>query len=81
MFIGFAGDAYKKENDVTLDKGQQVQLGATSTPSASWRERVDGAGQGHAGGEHRGHRDGKPYATMQPAKWSFPHHEEEPPTT
>jgi len=80
MFIGFAGDAYKKEGDFTVDKGQKVALGPyvltyqgvtnTSAPDKDMlTATVDVT------------RDGKAYTTLYPAKWAYRHHEDEPPTT
>jgi cytochrome c-type biogenesis protein CcmF len=80
MFIGFAGDAYKKEGDFTVEKGQTVALGPyvltyqgvtnTSAPDKDMlTATVDVS------------RDGKPYTTLHPAKWAYRHHEDEPPTT
>ena len=80
MFIGFAGDNYKKEVDATLERGKTVTLGR-------YVLRFDGL-------EHDSDsvkdmttarvtvtRDGKPYTTMRPAKWAYRHHEDEPPTS
>jgi cytochrome c-type biogenesis protein CcmF len=80
MFVGFAGDGYKKEGDFTVEKGQQVSLG-------QYTLRYDGV-------EHTSAPDkdmttanitvtvgGKPYAMLHPAKWSYRHHEDEPPTS
>lgn len=80
MFIGFAGDAYKREGDFTVDKGQAVSLGkytlryqGAQTSSAPDKDMLTATVDVTVGG--------KPYATMHPAKWSYRHHEEEPPTT
>src|SRR6185312_6835183 len=82
MFVGFAGDAYKVEKDFILDKGQQVQVGSTK-----YTLRYTGVNTSTAPDKDtlaatiEVQKDGKPYVTMYPAKWSFRHHEDEPPTT
>ena len=80
MFVGFAGDAYKKEGDFTVEKGQKVAVGKYTLE--------------YQGVEHSSAADkdmttatiavtvgGKAYASLHPAKWSYRHHEDEPPTT
>jgi cytochrome c-type biogenesis protein CcmF len=80
MFIGFAGDFYKKEADFTMERGQQVSLG-------SYTVRYDGAANESAADKDMltatmtVTHEGKPFAVMHPAKWSYRHHEDEPPTT
>jgi cytochrome c-type biogenesis protein CcmF len=80
MFVGFAGDAYKTERDFTVEKGQQVSIGhynltyrgltSTSAPDKDMvTATVDVT------------KDGKLFTTLHPAKWSFRHHEDEPPTS
>jgi cytochrome c-type biogenesis protein CcmF len=80
MFVGFAGDAYKKESDYTVEKGQKVALGEyqltyqgvafSSEPDKDMTTAtVDVT------------KNGKPYTVLHPAKWAFRHHEDEPPTS
>jgi cytochrome c-type biogenesis protein CcmF len=80
MFVGFAGDSYKKEHDYTIDKGEQVSLGhyalkytGITQSSAPDKDAVTA--------NIEVLRDGKPYTTMHPAKWTFRRHEDEPPTS
>jgi cytochrome c-type biogenesis protein CcmH/NrfF len=80
MFFGFAGDGYKREGDFTVEKGQQVSLG-------QYTLRYDGVKQTSAPDKEMLTATltvtvaGKPYATLHPAKWSYRHHEDEPPTS
>ena len=53
MFVGFAGDAYKKETDATLEKGKQVTLGQLHAPLRRARHDVDAARRTVADREHR----------------------------
>jgi cytochrome c-type biogenesis protein CcmF len=80
MFVGFAGDSYKKEHDYTIDKGEQVSLG-------HYALKYTGITQSSAPDKDaltaniEVLRDGKPYTVMHPAKWTFRRHEDEPPTS
>jgi cytochrome c-type biogenesis protein CcmF len=81
MFIGFAGGAYKQETEVTLEKGQQATLGRYTT-------RFLGLGTQEtpekkivvADVELLRGKEMKSLGHVAPAKWYFPHHEEEPVT-
>jgi cytochrome c-type biogenesis protein CcmF len=80
MFIGFAGDGYKREGDYTVEKGKAVSLGkytlryeGVQTSSAPDKDMLTATIDVTVAG--------KPYATMHPAKWSYRHHEDEPPTS
>lgn len=81
MFIGFAGQTYQKENDVTLDKGQSTKLARfeltyvghtdSSDPQKEMTEvqltvREQGTGRTFE---------------LRPAKWAYRGHEDEPPRT
>jgi cytochrome c-type biogenesis protein CcmF len=80
MFVGFAGDGYKREGDFTVEKGQSVSLG-------QYTLRYDGVTQSSEPDKDMVTATlevtvaGKPYATLHPAKWSYRHHEDEPPTS
>jgi cytochrome c-type biogenesis protein CcmF len=80
MFIGFAGNAYKKEADFTMEKGQTVSLDKYTLRYDGARETADTAKQ-MLTAVVTVTRSGKPFAVMHPAKWSYRHHEDEPPTT
>ncbi len=79
MFIGFAGDAYKKESEATLERGKSAQLDRYSV-------RFDGLS--HTSDSEKEmitanltvFADGKEFAKMAPGKWIFRHHEDEPTT-
>ncbi|MDB4971473.1 MAG: ccmF [Myxococcales bacterium] len=80
MFVGFAGDGYKKEGDFTVEKGQTVSVGkyaltyqGVEHTSASDKDMVTATVAVTVAG--------KPYTTLHPAKWSYRHHEDEPPTS
>ncbi|MGZ3407652.1 MAG: cytochrome c-type biogenesis CcmF C-terminal domain-containing protein, partial [Polyangia bacterium] len=80
MFVGFAGDAYKKEGDFTVEKGQKVSLGHYSlTYQGVTQSSAPDKDMTTATVEVT--RDGKAFATLHPAKWFFRHHEDEPPTS
>jgi cytochrome c-type biogenesis protein CcmF len=80
MFLGFAGDAYKSDHDYTMERGQTVSIGKYSL-------RYDGVTEGSDAGKSTltasmtVTKGGKPFDVMHPAKWSYRHHEDEPPTT
>jgi cytochrome c-type biogenesis protein CcmF len=80
MFIGFAGGAYKQEKDATLEKGGVVEI-------SHYKIRFDGlrfssdAQKDIAGAVFTVTKGGQPFGQMRPEKWSFHHHEDEPPTT
>ncbi|HEY1587050.1 MAG TPA: cytochrome c-type biogenesis CcmF C-terminal domain-containing protein, partial [Polyangia bacterium] len=80
MFVGFAGDAYKQEKDFTLDKGQRVSIGHYSLTYAGVTTAT-APDKDTLAANIEVLRDGKPYTTMHPAKWSFRRHEDEPPTS
>lgn len=80
MFVGFAGQTYQKESDVTLSTGQTTKLGRyelklegfhrTSDPQKEVQEvRLSVTSNGKRLGE------------LRPAKWAYRGHEEEPPRT
>jgi cytochrome c-type biogenesis protein CcmF len=79
IFLGFAGQGFKKEEQVLLKVGQQSTIGsftvrhdALSVTSDSQKQMVTG----HV----TVFEDGKQIAAMEPAKWFFNKHEEEPTT-
>jgi cytochrome c-type biogenesis protein CcmF len=80
MFIGFAGNAYKDEHDFTMDKGQTVSIGKYALRYDGARETADTAKQ-MLTAVLTVTKSGKPFDVMHPAKWSYRHHEDEPPTT
>ena len=80
MFIGFAGDAYKREAEATLERGKSVALGPYKVTFDGLAQTSD-AQKVMTTATLTITRDGKGYAVMHPAKWAFRHHEDEPPTS
>jgi cytochrome c-type biogenesis protein CcmF len=79
MFLGFAGEGFKQEEQVLLKPGQQVTVGPFTVRHDQLAVTSDLQKQmitGHVSV----FEDGKAIATMQPAKWFFNKHEEEPTT-
>ena len=79
MFLGFAGEGFKVEEQVLLKPGQQVEIGRYVVRHEGVRVTDDGQKQmitGHLALT----RDGEPAGSMYPAKWFFRKHEEEPTT-
>src|SRR6188508_2245257 len=78
-FLGFAGDGFKREEQVLLKPGQQTTVGHFTI-------RLDGVEVTDDGQKQMitGHlavfEDGKAIGHMYPAKWFFRRHEEEPTT-
>ena len=79
MFLGFAGEGFKKEEQATLKPGQQIEIGRFTVRHDALRVTNDAQKQmitGHVSI----FEDGKPIGEMTPAKWYFAKHEEEPTT-
>ena len=80
MFVGFAGQTYQKESDVTLDRNQTTTLGRYSITYQGRRDSSDA--QKEVSEVFLAiTKDGKPAGTLRPAKWAYRGHEEEPPRT
>ncbi len=80
MFVGFAGQTYQQENDVTLDRNQSSQLGRYTITYQGYREYGDSQKEVVEAFLNI-LQDGKPAGTLRPAKWAYRSHEEEPPRT
>jgi cytochrome c-type biogenesis protein CcmF len=80
MFIGFAGNTYQKETDVTLDKGQVTTLGRYQITYEGFRKSSDPQKEST---EVRLtiRQDGHSLGELHPAKWAYRGHEDEPPRT
>ena len=79
MFLGFAGEGFKQEEQVVLKPGQQVTLGHFTVRHDALRVTSDPQKQmitGHV----TVFDDGEPIGTMRPARWFF-HKREDDPTT
>jgi cytochrome c-type biogenesis protein CcmF len=80
MFIGFAGNAYKREAEATLSPGQSLTLGPYIARFDKLHQTTD-AQKDIVSASMTVFQNGKQWYTAEPAKWSFHHHEDEPPTT
>jgi cytochrome c-type biogenesis protein CcmF len=79
MFLGFAGEGFKQEEQVLLKPGQQVNVAHFTVRHDALRVTSDAQKQmitGHVSIFD----DGRPAGTMQPAKWFYAKREEEPTT-
>jgi cytochrome c-type biogenesis protein CcmF len=79
MFLGFAGEGFKQEEQALLKPGEQLSVGHFTIRHDALRVTADSQKQmitGHVSV----FEDGKPLGTMQPAKWYFNKHEQEPTT-
>jgi cytochrome c-type biogenesis protein CcmF len=79
MFLGFAGEGYKLEEQVTMTPGQEVTVGHFTIRHDALRVTSDSQKQmitGHVSV----FEDGKAAGTMRPAKWFFNKRESEPTT-
>src|SRR5262249_13449725 len=80
MFIGFAGQSYQKETDVTLERGQVATLG---------QYQLSYQGQRHTSDPQKEvtevlltvRQAGQRVGELHPAKWAYRGHEDEPPRT
>ncbi len=79
MFVGFAGTAYKKEQDVKLEPGQQQNIGKYTLKFDRLAHEEDRQKE-MVTGEVTVMRDGKVIDHLRPAKWFFHNHESEPTT-
>ena len=79
IFLGFAGEGFKQDEQVLLKPGQQTQVGDFVVRLDAVRVTDDGQKQ-MITGHTTVFRDGKELARMYPAKWFFRKHEEEPTT-
>jgi cytochrome c-type biogenesis protein CcmF len=79
MFLGFAGEAYKLDEQVLLKQGQSTQVG-------QWLFRNDGIKVSDDGQKQMTTayitvlEDGKQLDTLYPARWVFHRHEDSPTT-
>ncbi len=80
MFVGFAGQTYQKETDVTLDKGQETSLGRYKIRYEGFRTWSDSQKE-VVETRLTVSENGKPIGTLAPSKWSYRGHDEEPPRT
>ena len=79
MFLGFAGEGFKQDEQVLLRPGQQAQVGAFTVRLDTVRVTDDGQKQ-MITAHTTVFRDGEEVGKMYPAKWYFRKHENEPTT-
>ncbi len=78
-FLGFAGEGFKREEQVLLAPGQQTIVGHYTVRLDAVKVTDDGQKQ-MITGHLSVFEDGKAIGKMYPAKWFFRKHEEEPTT-
>lgn len=79
IFLGFAGNGYKLEEQVNLEPGQQVSIGKYTVTFEQLKVTDDGQKQmitAHTAIQ----RDGAAVGGMYPARWFFRNREDEPTT-
>ncbi len=79
MFLGFAGEGFKIDQQILLKAGQEATVGHYTVKNAGVKVTDDGQKQmvtGHVVVSE----DGKALGTMYPARWFFRKHEEQPTT-
>jgi cytochrome c-type biogenesis protein CcmF len=79
MFLGFAGQEFKRDEQVLLKPGQATKIGRYTITHDALRVTSDAQKQmitGHVSVT----KNGSPIGTMEPARWFFNKHEEEPTT-
>ena len=79
MFLGFAGEGYKREEQALLQPGKDLTVAGFIVKHDSVKVSDDGQKQ-MVTGHVTLTRDGKALGEMYPAKWFFRKHEEEPTT-
>ena len=79
MFLGFAGEGFKQDEQVLMKPGQQTQVGAFTVRLDSVKVTDDGQKQ-MITAHTTIFRDGQEVARMYPAKWYFRKHESQPTT-
>ncbi len=79
MFLGFAGEGFKKEEQVVLKPGQQVTVGGFTVRHDALRVTSDAQKQ-MVTGHVTVSQNGRILGEMTPARWFFAKHEQEPTT-
>jgi len=79
MFLGFAGEGFKAEEQVTMRPGQEVTIRQFTIRHDALRVTSDAQKQ-IISGHVSVFKDGKPAGTMKPAKWFFNQRDSEPTT-
>jgi cytochrome c-type biogenesis protein CcmF len=79
MFVGFAGEGYKREEQRLLKPGEEMQIAGFTLRHGAIKVTDDGQKQ-MVTAQVTADRHGKALGEMSPAKWYFRKHEEEPTT-
>jgi cytochrome c-type biogenesis protein CcmF len=79
MFLGFAGQGFKLEEQIKLNVGQRVTVGPFTVQHDALRVTTDAQKQ-MVTGHVSVFENGKPIGTLEPARWFFAKHEDEPTT-
>src|SRR5678815_4233285 len=79
MFFGFAGEGFKLSEEAVMSPGQQVSVGHFTFRHDALRVTSDAQKQMHTGIVSV-FEDGKLRGTMEPARWFFVKHEDQPTT-
>ncbi len=79
MFFGFAGNGYKRDEQVLLKQGQSASIGRFTVRNDRVNVSDDGAKQ-MSTAYLSIFEDGKQIDTLYPAKWAYRKHEQEPTT-
>jgi cytochrome c-type biogenesis protein CcmF len=79
MFLGFAGSAYKQDEQVHLKLGEEVTVGRYTLRNDGVKVSDDGQKEMFTG-YVAVFQDGEHIDTLYPAKWRFRKHEDEPTT-
>jgi cytochrome c-type biogenesis protein CcmF len=77
MFLGFAGQGYKRDEQLLLKPGQQATVAGYTIVHNALTVTSDQQKQ-MITGDVTVFRGGKPLGSMAPAKWFFDRHEQEP---
>src|SRR6185436_6484525 len=79
VFLGFAGNGSKREEQIKLEAGQRVEIGPYAVVFKQLRIGDDSQKQ-TVTAEMRAYRNNKDVGGMFPARWFFRNHESEPTT-
>jgi cytochrome c-type biogenesis protein CcmF len=79
IFLGFAGEGFKQEEQLVLKPGESIEIGGFSVRHDAIRVSDDGQKQ-MVTANMTILRDGRSIGEMRPAKWFYRKHEENPTT-
>jgi cytochrome c-type biogenesis protein CcmF len=79
MFVGFAGEGYKREEQLLMKPGQEMQIAGFTIKHHALKVTDDGQKQ-MVTAQVTADRNGTSLGELSPAKWYFRKHEEEPTT-